>query len=147
MEVVSSRFRAARHIKGLTQQELAQRSGIEQSHISHVERGIRGLSPEMLKKAAEVLDVTMDYLIGADLGDKTGEYGAEPNRPNGQRQQLINSYSAPAGLREMALDQSLVDALRIREVEWEALASTVLPGDATKDGYIQLLYTIRAICR
>ncbi len=62
MEVVSNRFRAARHAKGLTQQELAKRSGIEQSHISHVERGSRGLSPELLRKAADALGVTMEYL-------------------------------------------------------------------------------------
>ena len=147
MEVVSTRFRAARQAKGLTQQELAKRTGIEQSHISHVERGSRGLSPDMVRKAAVALDVSMEYLTGTDLGDRNGQYAAEPDPASGQRQQLIGSYNSPAGLRELALDEPLVQALHVREDEWQALASIVLPGEATKDGYVQLLYTLRAICK
>ena len=147
MAVVSTRFRAARRAKGLTQQELAKRSGIEQSHISHVERGSRGLSPELLRKAADALGVTMEYLTGTDVGDRTGNYGAQPEPAGDTRQEIMGSYAAPAGLRELAMDQSLVQALNVREDEWHALSSVVLPGEATKDGYVQLLYTIRAISR
>lgn len=147
MAVVSTRFRAARHTKGLTQQELAQRTGIEQSHISHVERGTRGLSPELLRKAADALGVTMEYLAGVDVGDRTGKYGAQSEPAGGSRQEIMGSYATPAGLRELAMDQSLVHALNVREDEWHALSSVVLPGEATKDGYVQLLYTLRAICK
>jgi len=145
MEIVASRLKSARVAKRLSQKELAGKIDIDQGHLSRAERGERGLSREHLLRVSKLLDVSMDYLIGVDLGDRPADYALEPSGE--ERKRLINSYNAPAGLRELALDQSLVDALSIREEEWHTLSSVVLPGDVTKDGYVQLLYTIRAITR
>ena len=46
------RIRQAREIRGLTQLELAKLVGIEQSHVSHLEQGLRESSPEVLERIA-----------------------------------------------------------------------------------------------
>jgi len=39
----------------------------------------------------------------------------------------------------------MADVLRIKPTEWEALLSMKLPGEVSKDGYVQLLITMRAV--
>jgi Zn-dependent peptidase ImmA (M78 family)/transcriptional regulator with XRE-family HTH domain len=46
------RIRQAREIRGMTQMELAALIGVEQSHVSHLEQGIRDPSPETLQRVA-----------------------------------------------------------------------------------------------
>lgn len=46
------RIRQAREIRGLTQFELSELVGIEQSHVSHIEQGIREPSSEVLERIA-----------------------------------------------------------------------------------------------
>lgn len=58
------RLRAARELRGLNQTDLAQRSGLQQSAVSHYETGTRRPSFTNLRKLAEAMDVTADYLIG-----------------------------------------------------------------------------------
>ena len=58
---------------------------------------------------------------------------------------ILKSKTAPASLRELAADSALVNALGITEEEWEALRSVMLPGEASKDAYVQTLMTIRLI--
>lgn len=53
-------FSAARALSGLTQKELAQRSGIDQSDISKVERGIANPSYSTLKRLAEAMDMRLE---------------------------------------------------------------------------------------
>ena len=53
--------------------------------------------------------------------------------------------NTPEGLRELAADHVLVNALGITEEEWKALDSIQLPGAASKDGYVQLLMVVRGI--
>lgn len=58
------RLRAAREHRRLTQGQLAERAGFQASAISHFETGARRPSFENLKKLADALDVTIDYLLG-----------------------------------------------------------------------------------
>ncbi len=51
----------------------------------------------------------------------------------------------PPGLRDLASDTGLVNNLKIVDIEWRALASIELPGPVTKDGYVNLLFTVRSI--
>jgi len=53
----------ARRKKGLTQEELASEVGTSKQAISYYETGKRIPSSIMLKKLAEKLDVTADYLL------------------------------------------------------------------------------------
>ena len=58
------RLRAAREKRDLSQGELAKRSGMQASAISHFETGARKPSFDNLRRLADALDVTTDYLLG-----------------------------------------------------------------------------------
>lgn len=51
----------------------------------------------------------------------------------------------PKGLRDLAGDDSLIKAMRITAHELRTLASIDLPATVSKDGYVQLLMTLRSI--
>ena len=63
-EKFPSRLRGAREKRGLSQAELAQRAGLQASAISHFETGTRKPSFDNLRRLADALDVTTDYLLG-----------------------------------------------------------------------------------
>lgn len=63
-EVFPGRLRCAREYRGLTQGEVAERSGLQPSAISHFETGARKPSFDNLRLLADTLDVTTDYLLG-----------------------------------------------------------------------------------
>jgi len=48
----------------MTQEELAERTGLKQSMISHLENGTRKPSLQTLKRLATVLGCTLDELAG-----------------------------------------------------------------------------------
>ena len=54
------KFRVA---KGLTQNKLGEKSGIEPSNISHIERGATKVSLPTLVSIANALDVSLDEII------------------------------------------------------------------------------------
>src|SRR5258707_600002 len=59
-----ARLRAIREKRKLSQSELAQRAGLQPSAVSHFEAGRRAPSFDNLKRLANALDVTTDYLLG-----------------------------------------------------------------------------------
>src|ERR1700730_2085399 len=63
-EVFPERLRSARDKRGLNQSELAKRAGLQASAISHFETGARKPSFDNLKRLADALEVTTDYLLG-----------------------------------------------------------------------------------
>jgi len=143
MEIFAARLKAARQAKQLTQRELGTRVGMDQGHISRLEHGGKGLSTEHLQALARELGVTTSYLLGDDNQEESATYSSGPMR----FANLLTDYEAPAGLRALASDSALVNALGITEREMEALASIKVPGEVTKDGFVQLLVTIRAVSR
>jgi len=58
------RLKTARDIRGLDQSALAEKSGLPPSSISHFEAGSRKPSFENLRRLANALEVTTDYLLG-----------------------------------------------------------------------------------
>ena len=60
------RIRALRKQKGLTQEELAKAIGVQRAVISKYETGIVDISVSQLEKIADVLGVTVDYLLGGE---------------------------------------------------------------------------------
>ncbi|MFE4714524.1 MULTISPECIES: helix-turn-helix transcriptional regulator [Bacillales] len=56
------RVRAFRKLKGFTQQELADSTGISLAVLGAVERGNRRLEDQILNKIADVLGVTVQEL-------------------------------------------------------------------------------------
>ena len=59
-----ARLSSARELRKLNQGELATRAGLQPSAISHFETGTRKPSFDNLKRLADALDVTTDYLLG-----------------------------------------------------------------------------------
>lgn len=146
MRINPAKFKQARLALDLTQAELASRAGLEQSHISYVERGVKGLSLDMLRKAAKALGVEVGDLVIDDEDPSTATYPRFVGAGANTLQQLRQDERVPPGLRELAGDKGLIDSLAITEEEWQALASIRLPGHADKNGYTHLLLTVRAIC-
>lgn len=68
------RLRHAREtLRKLSQSELAGLSGLQPSAVSHFETGRRSPSFDNLRRLADALDVTIDYLLGRveDPSDKS----------------------------------------------------------------------------
>jgi transcriptional regulator with XRE-family HTH domain len=62
--VFPDRLRAARKLRDLEQAELAAKAGLPPTSISHFEAGTRKPSFDNLKRLAQALTVTADYLLG-----------------------------------------------------------------------------------
>ena len=67
-ESFPSRLRSIRERRALNQAELATRAGLQATAVSHFETGTRKPSFDNLRRLADALNVTIDYLIGR-VGD------------------------------------------------------------------------------
>lgn len=72
------RLRAARALRGLSQSDLAERAGLLQSAVSHYETGSRRPSFTNLRRIAEAMEVTTDYLVGRTEAPGTADPADEP---------------------------------------------------------------------
>jgi transcriptional regulator with XRE-family HTH domain len=63
-EIFMQRLRAARDLRQWSQSDLATRAGMPPSSIAHFETGTRKPSFDTLKRLANALEVTTDYLLG-----------------------------------------------------------------------------------
>lgn len=72
------RLRAARELRGLSQSDLAQRAGLLQSAVSHYETGSRRPSFTNLRRIAEAMEVTTDYLVGRTKAPGVADPSDEP---------------------------------------------------------------------
>lgn len=64
MEIISKRLKSLRESVGLSQNKLAQISGMKQSSINRYENGSATPSPENMVKLADYYDVSLDYIYG-----------------------------------------------------------------------------------
>lgn len=62
--VFPERLKHARELRGLNQSDLAAKTGLQASAISHFETGTRKPSFDNLRRLADKLEVTTDYLLG-----------------------------------------------------------------------------------
>lgn len=63
-EDFSTRLRFARQLRGLSQASLGKVAELKPSAISHFETGTRAPSFDNLKRLADALNISSDYLIG-----------------------------------------------------------------------------------
>lgn len=68
----STKLKKARKDKGLTQEQLASLISVERSSVGKYESANVIPSPEVLKRIADALDVSVDYLIGRDVSVNHG---------------------------------------------------------------------------
>ena len=64
---IGNRIREIRRQKNWTQAKLAEKSGVEPSNISHIERAATKVSLPTLINIANALDVTLDELVSGSL--------------------------------------------------------------------------------
>lgn len=65
------RLKECRTSKGLRQTDLGKKIGVSGQVISNLERGYTtGSSPEMIRKIANALDVSVEYLMGDEFPDR-----------------------------------------------------------------------------
>lgn len=64
MAKFEERMKSIRKSKKITQKQLAQKVDVYQSRIARWESGVNEPSIEMLKKLAEALNTSIDYLVG-----------------------------------------------------------------------------------
>ncbi len=68
---VSDRIKQCRESLGISKAQLAKKAGFPRATITHIEqRRSDGLSARTLKKLADVLDVSADYLLGRSSNKK-----------------------------------------------------------------------------
>lgn len=76
---IGSRIKELRISKNITQREMANKLNLSYSTYSNYENNYREPKFETIEKVAEILGVTVDYLIGSDSSEKlNNEY--EKNR-------------------------------------------------------------------
>ena len=75
-ELFCARLKEIRKQRKLTQQELAEKSGIPSTSISHIEAGSRKPSLENFYKLVVVLNVSADYLLGRT--ERCSDVGNDP---------------------------------------------------------------------
>lgn len=63
-EIFQERLRKARSFRGYSQEGLAEKAGMPGSSIAHFETGSRKPSFDSLRRIANALEVTTDYLLG-----------------------------------------------------------------------------------
>jgi XRE family transcriptional regulator, regulator of sulfur utilization len=63
-KLMSERLKEVRKMKGLTQQELADRSGLHLTYVGHLEQGTYHPTVYVMWKIAKALGVTLNDLIG-----------------------------------------------------------------------------------
>lgn len=63
-DIFADRLRAAREVRKMSQSDLAEKTGLMPSAVSHFETGRRSPSFANLKVLSDALKVTTDYLIG-----------------------------------------------------------------------------------
>jgi transcriptional regulator with XRE-family HTH domain len=64
LKAIGRQLRAARSIKGWSQEHLAAEAGIDRSYMSAIERGTRNISVLKLARIAQVLGVPISKLLG-----------------------------------------------------------------------------------
>ena len=72
MPSAGDRIREIREAKRLTQDQLAERTGISKGFLSDVENGKRNVSSEYLLRIANALNASVDYLLRGTSQPSTG---------------------------------------------------------------------------
>ena len=69
MEVNVRRLKELRRLRALSQEELAEESGVGRATISRIERGETGAHGRTLRRLAKALEVGVEELVGVESED------------------------------------------------------------------------------
>lgn len=106
-----ARLRSVRERRGLSQSELAAKSGLQPSAISHFETGRRAPSFENLRALADALSVSTDYLLGRQEEPTTAGPVAEKmfrhlSRMSDADQALLEEFAKTLAKKNKEKDKS-----------------------------------------
>lgn len=117
---IGEKIRSIREEKGLTQVQLAQKSGLTQATICRIERSsgerksnrAREIGGETLRRLAQVLEVPVDYLVGR-VRSRTPEATVAMDKT---AQRLVETYST-VGRTEKDVLANLADYFRAQQTQ------------------------------
>ena len=66
-KVFASRLRQIRQVKGLSQEDLADRAGLHRTYVGSVERGERNISIDNIERLAKALEIDIIELLNEEL--------------------------------------------------------------------------------
>lgn len=135
------RLKQVRERAGLTQKQAAKEIGVSQAFLSALELGDKRPSVAMLKKIADFYRVTITYLAGEE------EVIPSATLASDAAEQIRFDAAVNPGLKALAENDVLCEELSIAQDEWRMLHAVKLPCTATASGYIQILATLRGVCR
>jgi transcriptional regulator with XRE-family HTH domain len=101
--IFPTRLKAAREMRGLNQDQLAERSGLQSSAVSHFETGGRKPSFDNLKRLADALGVSTDYLLGRTADFEGHAVHSDPLYRDVQRLNKKNRLLASQIIRSLAM--------------------------------------------
>jgi transcriptional regulator with XRE-family HTH domain len=112
-----ARLKTVREAKGLSKVELSHRVKIHYSQIGRYERNQASPSADILKKMANALDVSTDYLMNGTTADLAAE--------NLQDKTLINQFNRVAELSDdnKKVVSTLIDAFLFQQEMRQKLAN------------------------
>lgn len=87
-----ARLKRARKMRQMTQKQLADRLGVEQSAISNYETNFRLPATSALMAIAEVLEVSVFYLLGGDEAIEESPVGEEPKAISHDTSSIQNEF-------------------------------------------------------
>jgi transcriptional regulator with XRE-family HTH domain len=110
------RLAAAREAKNLTKQKLGEVVGVHHSQIGRYEKGEASPAAEVLKKMANALDVSTDFLMNGTTSDLAAE--------NIQDKTLINQFNRITELstENKTVVSKLIDAFLFQQEMKQKLA-------------------------
>lgn len=87
---VGTNIQQLREERHYTQEGLSEKLGVTPNHLSAIERGVSGVSLELLEKLCQVLEVTADHILfGRVAAETNGEELMELLRTINERQMEI----------------------------------------------------------
>lgn len=140
-QVFSDRLTGSRHARGLTQAELAEKSGVSLRSVQNWEGGESGTPrPALLRNLAAVLRVTPEYLLGQSITYESpppfieGVSSAIPNPPPmppwmADLADRLQSHDEPRRRRLLAIIHSILDVIEPPEQRNEGAQVSSHPED------------------
>lgn len=130
MPTIGERIRDIREAKRLTQDRLAEMSGISKGFLSDLENDKRNVSSEYILRIANALGASVDYLLtGETFNSAKGEPVVIPSELSQAAEQLNLTYSQTVALldayRSVVARRSDKDTKRFGVDDWIALHNAV----------------------
>lgn len=111
---MSRKIKTLRKRHGLSQEELASQVEINPTHLSRLENGRYQPSVEVLRKLAEALKVSVDYLLSGE-GEEPAEVQIR-NKPLAERVRLIDSLEEADQQALIQVIDSMLTKHRMRQL-------------------------------